>query len=181
MAEMERRVLPGSEIEWRLADDTDGSFEGYLSVWDVTDSYGTRFRRGAYSRGGLDAERVFPLLDMHDTSSAVRSVLGGFTAAEDDRGLVVRGRFAPTQAGQDARALAALGFAPDLSVGFERVENDEEDATSIVAARLVEGSLIIRGFAATPGAEVVAVRSKSGAEAALRLRRQLLLERLGGI
>lgn len=178
---IERRVVPAVETEFRFTNGPeDGGFTGYLSIFGVTDSYGTRMMPGCFKAGGLEEGRMYPLLDMHDSTSAVRSVLGGFTAVEDERGLLIGGTFAATQAGQDARTLAGMGFAPELSVGFVRLRNQEEDESAIISARLVEGSLIIRGFAATPGAEMVAVRSNTGPAAALELRRRMLLRRLGG-
>lgn len=177
---VERRINPADSAEFRFTNGPeDGGFVGYLSIWDVTDSYGTRMRPGAFKAGGLEEGRVYPLLDMHDSSSAVRSVLGGFTATEDPKGLLIEGSFAATQAGQDARTIAGMGFAPDLSVGFVRVANQEDDENAIIAARLLEGSLIIRGFAATPGASMVSVRSNPNADRARLLRRDLLLRRLG--
>ena len=175
---IERRVFSSDDIEWRFSNgpDTDGTFTGYLSIFDVTDSYGTRMRPGCFKAGGLQEERIYPLLDMHDTTSAVRSVLGGFKASEDTKGLKIEGQFAATQAGQDARTIAGMGFAPDLSVGFIRRATQEDDETAITAAELIEGSLIIRGFASTPGAELVSVR-----KAVCQIERQRLLAKSHGI
>lgn len=176
---LERRIVAAPEAEFRFTNGPeDGSFTGYLSIWDVTDTYGTRMRPGAFRAGGLEEGRLYPLLDMHDSSSAVHSVLGGFTATEDPRGLLIEGTFAATHAGQDARTVAGMGFAAELSVGFIRLANQADDETAIISAKLVEGSLIIRGFASTPGAEMVAVRSNPTADRARLLRRDLLLRRL---
>jgi HK97 family phage prohead protease len=150
--------------------DVDGTFEGYANIWDVTDSYGTRFRPGAFRAGGLDSN-VYALLWMHDPAD----VIGTFTAAEDERGLRIEGRFAATQRGQDARALAQMGAAPELSVGFVRLGVQDDDPDAITSARLVETSLITARMASTPGASLVAVRAgvsrwrRRRAAAALRL------------
>lgn len=147
---------PAQAIEVRFGNgpDIDGTFEGYANVWDVTDSYGTRFRPGCFRAGGLDGN-AYALLWMHDE----RDVIGTFTAAEDERGLRVEGRFAATTRGQDCRALAQMGAAPELSVGFVRLGVQDDDPDAIVSARLIESSLITKRMASTPGAELVAVRS----------------------
>lgn len=157
---IERRALDATEAEFRFTNgpEVDGTFEGYLSIHGVTDTYGTRMMPGCWRAGGLDETRLYPLLDMHASDSAVRNVLGGFHAVEDERGLKITGQFAATQAGQDARTLAGMGFAPELSVGFVRLAAQEDDPDALISCRLVEGSLIIKGMAATPGAELTAVR-----------------------
>lgn len=161
---IERRSIPLDIAEWRFTNgaDTDGTFEGYLSIFNVTDTYGTRMLPGCWAAGGLDEARLYPLLDMHDSSSAVRSVLGGFTAKEDAKGLKITGQWAATQAGQDARTIAGMGFAPELSVGFVRLGALADDPDALNKTRLVEGSLIIKGMASTPGAELTGVRSDAG-------------------
>ena len=78
---------------WVVDPDTPGSFARYANRFNVTDSYGTRFLPGSWYAGGLDPDRVYPLLDMHQAVSA-RDVLGGFQAREDDAGLWIAGTFA---------------------------------------------------------------------------------------
>lgn len=159
--QVERRIIGASDAQFRFSNgpDGDGTFEGYLSIHGVTDSYGTRMMPGCWTAGGLDLEATYPLLDMHDTSSSVRSVLGGFKAQEDERGLRITGQYAATTAGQDARTIAGLGFASDLSVGFEKLRSLADDPMALTSCRLVEGSQIIKGFASTPGAALTAVRT----------------------
>jgi HK97 family phage prohead protease len=144
-------------VEFRFGngEDLDGVFDGYANLWDVTDSYGTRFRPGAFRAGGLD-ERPFALLWMHNPNE----VVGTFTASEDERGLRIQGRFAATSAGQDARTLAQMGAASELSVGFIRRGVQDDDETAITAAELVEVSLITARMASQPGAALVAVRKQ---------------------
>lgn len=156
-----RRSIDPATAEWRFTNgpDVDGTFAGYLSIFNVTDSYGTRMLPGCWTAGGLDAERLYPLLDMHDTTSAVRSVLGGFKAREDEKGLFIEGQYAATQAGQEARVLAGMGFAPELSVGFVERGTLEDDPMGLTICELHEGSQIIKGFASTPGAALTSVRS----------------------
>lgn len=158
-ATIEYRSIAPTEAEWRFADDAaSGSFAGYLSIFGATDTYGTRMLPGCWNAGGLQDGEIFPFLDMHAATS-VRAILGGFSAKEDDRGLFIEGRFASTQAGQEARTLAGMGLAPELSVGFVRLRSQPTDPDALTACRLVEGSSVIKGMASTPGASLVAVRT----------------------
>lgn len=143
--DLEHRILEGEDIT--------GGFAGYGSIFDVTDSYGTRMRPGCFRAGGLD-DQAYALLWMHDAEK----VIGTFRAREDEKGLWIEGKFAGTTAGQDARVLAQMGAAPELSVGFVRQGNQNDDETAIVNARLVEVSLITARMASTPGAALVSVR-----------------------
>lgn len=148
-------------MQLRLTEGSDasvGGFEGCLVVMDVEDSYGTTFRPGCFEAGGLD-EAPYAYLWMHDPWEPT----GWFTAAErtdgDVQGLWIRGEYDNTGNGQDARARALSGSAPELSVGFVWLDDGGEDAENdITKARLVEGSQITRRFAAVPGAALTAVR-----------------------
>lgn len=148
------------ELRFGNGPDLDGTFEGYLSVHGVTDSYGTRMLPGCWRAGGLDDD-LYTLLFMHDPNS-VGTVIGTFTAREDEKGLLISGRFAPTSAGQDARALAQMGAAPGLSVGFTALATLADDSDAFTACRLVEGSLIVARMASTPGALLSSVRQAVG-------------------
>lgn len=151
-----RAVQLGSEVRFGNGPDLDGTFQGYGSIHGVTDSYGTRVMPGAWTSGGLDAE-PYPLLWMHNPDV----VLGTFTAKEDERGLLIDGRWDATDVGQRARAQALSGSAPELSVGFSPLETQADDEDAFIACRLVEVSQIVRRFASTPGAQLAAVRASA--------------------
>lgn len=156
MSKLEHRTITNIEIRTieDVEDDTTPHFKGYANIWDVTDSYGTRFKRGAFNKGGLNEEETYPLLFMHDKEK----VIGTFKAREDEKGLYIEGRFADTQEAQDKRKLAIMGATPELSVGFELLsEHGVEDITS---ARLAETSLITKNFASTPNAVLTSVRGE---------------------
>lgn len=145
--------VPVTELRFGNGPDLDGTFEGYLSVHGVTDSYGTRMMPGCWRAGGLD-DKPYALLWMHDPTQ----VVGTFTAKEDERGLLIAGRFDATDEGQRARTRAQSGSAPGLSVGFVLEQTLADDPNGITVARLVEGSLITARMASTPGAQVTGVR-----------------------
>jgi HK97 family phage prohead protease len=152
--------VPVTELRFGNGPDLDGTFEGYLSVHGVTDSYGTRMLPGCWRAGGLD-DKPYALLWMHDPTQ----VVGTFTAKEDERGLLISGRFDATDEGQRARTRAQSGSAPGLSVGFVLEQTLADDPNGITVARLVEGSLITARMASTPGAQVTGVRQQTAVPA----------------
>ncbi|MGW1433120.1 HK97 family phage prohead protease [Streptomyces sp. NPDC002431] len=165
--ELEFRSL--EDIEWRVADGEDGSFEGYACRYNKRDSYGTTFHPGVF-RKGID-KRDYALLFMHSPYQPV----GTFRAEERADHLWISGRYDDTAAGRDARIMARSGSAPELSVGFVRTDlpdwqkiaelGDEERADlldNIRAARLVEVSQITARMAAVPGSKLKTVRSALG-------------------
>lgn len=161
------RSVPSGQIEVRAAGDGPGTFEGWANLWDVLDSYGTRFLRGAWSAGGLDGE-PYALLWMHDA----RQVIGSFTATERDLGLWIAGSFDPTPEGQAARARSLSGSAAGLSVGFGDTITDPNDESAFRAAELLEVSQITARMASTPGAGITKARAAAAGEPeAARARR----------
>ncbi|MFD0562903.1 HK97 family phage prohead protease [Kitasatospora saccharophila] len=168
MAELELRQL--GDVQWRVADGEDGTFEGLACRYGVVDSYGTTFHPRAFRKGGLKGQ--YAMLFMHDPAQPV----GVFTAEERDDGLHIAGRYDDTAAGRDARTMARSGSAPELSVGFVRTdlppfeklaqlseEDYKETLANIRGARLVEVSQITARMAAVPGSKLKTVRAALGA------------------
>ena len=163
---------------WVVDPDTPGSFAGYANRFNVTDSYGTRFLPGSWDAGGLDPDRVYPLLDMHQAVSA-RDVLGGFQAREDDAGLWIAGTFAETPPARPRGSWPGWDSPPSSPRGSCRLGGkDGNEPGDIEASRLVEVSLIIAGMASSPGAELALVRSHDEALKTDRDRRRRALARL---
>lgn len=162
----------GLDLRFQTRADGDGTFEGYGSVHNVTDSYGTTMLPGCWRNGGLDSQ-PYALLWMHDPTV----VLGTFRATEDDRGLWIEGRYDETDVGQRARQQARSGSAPGLSVGFVVVSALEEDPNQFNAVRLVEVSQITARMAATPGAELASVRQAEQATEEVRRARKAAVAR----
>lgn len=166
MSEIEFRSL--EDIQWRVDEGTEGTFQGLACRYGVLDSYGTTFHPKAF-RKGLKGQ--YALLFMHSPYQPI----GTFTAEEKDDGLYISGRYDETAAGQDARTMARSGSASELSVGFVRTDlppweklsqmTDEERAEvldNIKGARLVEVSQITARMAAVPGSKLKTVRSALG-------------------
>lgn len=171
-AGMEQRVIPAGRLEQRLADDEDGSFEGWALLWNTTDSYGTRFRAGAFA-STLDSD-PYAFLWMHDPWT----VLGTFTAEERDRGVWIEGRYDDTPEGQAARTRARTGSAPELSIGFYRTAVNPDDESEITEAVLVETSQITARMASVPGARITDARAAAAAADAVARRARVARARL---
>jgi HK97 family phage prohead protease len=165
--ELEFRSL--EDIDWRVADGDDGTFEGLACRYGVVDSYGTTFHPRTFRKG---LKGSYAMLFMHSPYQPV----GTFTADERDDGLYISGRYDDTAAGRDARTMARSGSASELSVGFVRTDlpdwaklaemSDDDRAetlANIKSARLVEVSQITARMAAVPGSKLKTVRSALGA------------------
>ncbi|MFE1515698.1 HK97 family phage prohead protease [[Kitasatospora] papulosa] len=166
MSELEFRSL--EDIDWRVGEDGDGTFEGLACRYGVVDSYGTTFHPRSFRKG---LKGNYALLFMHSPYQPV----GTFSAEERDDGLYISGRYDDTAAGRDARTMARSGSASELSVGFVRTdlppweklaEMSDEDREATIAnikgARLVEVSQITARMAAVPGSKLKTVRSALG-------------------
>lgn len=146
-------------LEVRADGATDGpdgaDFWGYLLPFNTLDSYGTRFAPDAFRDGGVDAD-PYALLWMHDPWT----VAGQFTAEVRDAGIWIAGTYDDTPDGNSARARGKSGSARGLSIGFERIGDEEQDDGSILItkARMVEGSQITTRMESVPGAGLAGVR-----------------------
>jgi HK97 family phage prohead protease len=167
MNEIEFRSL--EDIELRVGEGEDGTFEGLACRYGVVDSYGTTFHPRAFRKG---LKGSYALLFMHSPMNPI----GTFTAEERDDGLYIKGRYDDTTAGRDARTMARSGSASELSVGFVRTdlpswqklaemgdEEREKVLANIKGARLVEVSQITARMAAVPGSKLKTVRAALGA------------------
>lgn len=164
--EIEFRSL--DDVEWRVGEGDDGTFEGLACRYGVVDSYGTTFHPRTFRKG---LKGSYAMLFMHSPYQPV----GTFTADERDDGLYISGRYDDTTAGRDARTMARSGSASELSVGFVRTdlpewsklaEMSDDDRAEVLAniksARLVEVSQITARMAAVPGSKLKTVRHALG-------------------
>ena len=167
------RLIPTEQLDLRAAASGDGSFEGWANLYGQVDSYGTHWRKGSWTAGGLDAA-PYALLWMHDPTR----VLGHFTAREADQGLWISGAFDDTPDGQAGRARARSGSAQELSVGFGQAITAEDDPTAFIACELMEVSQITARHASSPGAVITAARNKQDEARAKAQRAALARARL---
>jgi phage head maturation protease len=167
------REIDLSTFTVRSVEDAEHEFAGWACRTDTIDAYGTLFRPGCWSAGGLD-DGVYALCWFHNPSQPV----GVFEASERSEGLWIEGDWDDTPEGRTARTRGQeRGSARQLSVGFRGVIYAEDAPNEIVAARLVEVSQITARMAAVPGAEF---RSAAATDHRIRIARsKLLLTQLG--
>lgn len=151
------------QIEQKFIDITDFSIksdgseiEGYASVFGNLDSYKDIVEKGAFSK--TIKRRKPKMLWQHrqDMPIGIWEV-----AKEDDKGLLVKGKFANTGGGNDAKELARMGAVDGLSIGFavKVAEFDEKKGTrKLKEIDLFEVSLVT--FPANDKATVTSVKSE---------------------
>jgi HK97 family phage prohead protease len=135
-----------------------GTFTGYLSVYDVVDSYGDVVKRGAFKKSIKD-KKEFPILWSHD----IFEPIGIFAAVEDEKGLLVTGKLnLDVQRGREIRSLMAQGAVKGLSIGYRVIDSKPAEREGVLVRLLKEidlweGSPCV--FQACPDAEVDEVKS----------------------
>jgi len=134
-----------------------GTFSGYLSIFDVEDSYGDTVIKGAFKRT-LRNKKEFPLLWSHNVDAPI----GGFTGKEDATGLLIDGKLTlGVQRAQEARALMLDNVVKGLSIGYQTVKEEIDNKNGkrkLLEVNLWEGSICV--FGACPGAEIAEVKSE---------------------
>ena len=138
-----------------------GVFTGYLSRFNVVDSYDDIVRPSAFTQTLKGRGRKVPLLWQHDH----KTLIGRLFFSEDSYGLRVdRGEFnLNIPEGRDA--YETLKFDPELlglSIGFETIQSKSVQVGDIVAReltelRLYEGSLVT--FPANEEARIDSVKA----------------------
>ncbi|MGA9195678.1 MAG: HK97 family phage prohead protease [Pseudolabrys sp.] len=142
----------------RTTIDTDGTVEGYASLFGEVDQARDMVMRGAFS-DTLTARgiRRVPMLVQHDPSEPVGIWLD---LREDHRGLFARGRLIPEVArGRELLSLLRAGAIDGLSIGFRTAKARIDPKTRIrriYAVDLWEISIVT--FPMLTGARVRAVK-----------------------
>jgi HK97 family phage prohead protease len=135
-------------------DEQTGSVEGYASTFGNEDSYSDIVVPGAFKNS--ISGRMPKMLWQHFPNQPI----GVWEAVkEDSKGLYVRGRFADTQLGRDARELAKIGAIDSMSIGFatKRERYDQEKRVRYLEeVELWEVSLVT--FPANDQARIVNVK-----------------------
>lgn len=147
-------VLPAAPVGAVAAD---GSFEGYASLFGRVDLGRDRVLPGAFSRSLRERGAAgLRLLWQHDPAEPIGVWL---EAAEDARGLHVRGRLEPgVRRGREALALLRAGALDGLSIGFRTARSRTDPRTGVrdlVEIDLWEVSLVT--FPMLPEARVAIV------------------------
>jgi HK97 family phage prohead protease len=150
--------------------DADGTFTGYGSVAGNVDSYGDVVAKGAFRETLREAKRSgnWPaMLSQHGSffGGSDNMPIGVWTEMnEDDKGLVLTGKLAPTPRGEEAYQLLKMTPRPalnGLSIGFEAKEftlgtKPDDPRRTLKKIELMEVSLVT--FPANPLARVEHVK-----------------------
>lgn len=154
-----------SALEVKFVAET-GVFEGYASVFDVTDSVNDRIAPGAFAaslRAHAQKGQLPPLLWQHDAQQPIGAWREIY---EDGHGLFVRGDLfiADIARAREAYRLVKESVVSGLSIGY-RVRQSHRDAASgvrvLTEVELLEISMVT--FPANAQARVTAVKSSLAA------------------
>jgi len=160
-------------FELKAADD--GTFEGYGSVFNITDKGGDIVVAGAFAEtlaASKAAGRMPAMLWQHRQAEPI----GVYTEMEEDAiGLKVKGKLAlKTARGAEAYELMKMGAISGLSIGY-RVRDDSWDRVTgvrtIKKADLVELSLVT--FPMNDASRVSAVKTIEDLETLAEIERHL--------
>lgn len=109
------------DLQIRLEDDSDGVFSGYAVVWDVLDSHGTRFKKGAFKKTLTERGDKIKILFNHDMDEPIGKPV---EMREDDIGLYVRGQLtAGVKRADETRLNIQAAVIDALSIGFNTIQD----------------------------------------------------------
>jgi len=135
--------------------DEEGIFEGYVTVWGTLDSYGSTFKRGAFTKTLQENGSKVKILWNHQ-----QEVIGkALEIYEDDHGLFVRAQLIQSvQRGKETFELMKEKAIDGISFGFRAInEKFIEGVRNITEVALMEISPVI--FPANQNALVTDVRA----------------------
>jgi uncharacterized protein len=144
----------------RTTIDSDGTVEGYASLFGEIDSARDMIMPGAFRDTlRLRGVRRIPMLFQHDPSEPVGVWL---ELREDDRGLYARGKLIPEVArARELHALVKAGAVDGLSIGFRTASARVDPKTRIRKVRAVElWEISIVTFPLLSGARVRTVHKR---------------------
>lgn len=147
MLQLQRKALSLSSCELKFAKGDEGTFAGYLSMFDNVDSYGDVVRKGAYEdtlKEWADKGQLPPMLLNHNAYSELP--IGIWKAMEEDeKGLRVEGELTP-QNPTSEKVFAAMkhGALSGLSIGYRKARFEENDngGFDLLKIDLREGSVV---------------------------------------
>lgn len=134
----------------------DGTFEGYLSVFNVVDLGGDLVLPGAFKKTIEEQKGIVPLLWQHDSKQPI----GTLSIEEDEYGLKVSGNLLlELKQANEAYVLLKAGVLRGLSIGYETIKKSMvEGVRHLKELRLFEGSVVT--FPMLPIAQVSSVKAQ---------------------
>lgn len=146
-------------MEIRAVDADKGIFEGYASVFDVVDSYGSQIMRGAFTKTLQERGDKVKVLWNHDDDAPIGKPL---EMREDSHGLFVRAQLTRgVQRAEEALLLMKDGVINTLSIGFSIPRGKEslvDGVRQINEVKLYEFSPVV--FESNGEAAITGVRSQ---------------------
>lgn len=137
----------------------DGTFEGYLTVWDTVDDYNSTFTRGSFNK--TIQERGSQVKVMYDHEHLVGSSI---ELREDDHGVYGKGKLnLAVDKAAEAYEFMKDGTLDKLSFGFRTIkEGFSNGVRQIKEVQLYEFGPVV--FPANEAADITSVRSQDFTE-----------------
>ena len=147
-------------MEVKDLSEKDMSFVAYGSTFD-TDLVNDRIEKGAYT-GVIEKakrRRKYPKLLYQHNYKDVVGVIENLN--EDDRGLLVNGRFIDTSKGRDAYTETKEGAIDSMSIGFTIGEHEIDKKTNLRTIKTITDlpEISFVTFPANPEARVVSIKN----------------------
>lgn len=139
--------LETKSLEFKAEISEDGTFSGYCSVFDNTDSYGEVVKKGAFLTSlnvWQSKNKMPPILWQHSRSD----VIGVWTKLyEDEKGLYGEGKLLihDVAKAREAYALIKNGAIDGLSIGYYTKKwafNEDDDVLELLELDLKEVSIV---------------------------------------
>jgi hypothetical protein len=153
-------------VEVRAVDTEKRTIEGLAVPYGQTIDVPSEGIRERFERGAFGDFKNVPLYWMHEASEDVRATpIGAVIHGEDtEDGYFIRARISETVKGNEVHTLLRDGVVDSLSVGFESLEDKEEDGVTVRSKALLREVSVVT-VPAYAGAKVSAVRNEQNSEA----------------
>jgi HK97 family phage prohead protease len=104
------------------------TFEGYAAVFGNIDSHEDIIEHGAFTKTLQEMGNRIKILWQHDPYNPIGLPM---QMAEDSKGLFVKGKISQTTQGKDALILMKDGVINELSIGYNTIKHEMDEATGI--------------------------------------------------
>lgn len=147
-------------FELKSADPDEGTFEGYASAYNVVDSDNEVVDRGAFAKTIKEGAGRVKIYYNHGWMWNEAPIGKALDLSDDDHGLLIRARIAPTVRGVETLTLAREGVISELSIGARVVKSQrgKDGRRHFKELALREVSLVDN--AANPEARILEVKSE---------------------
>lgn len=132
----------------------DGTFQGFLSVYDVIDLGNDVVKKGAFTKTIQDNKGKVTMLWQHKSDQPI----GTLELTDTEAGLEVKGTFLlEVKQAREAYALVKAGVIRGLSIGYDAVQKNIKDGIRFLTEiKLWEGSVVT--FPMLPIAQISSVK-----------------------